>query len=323
MADDPAELLRRQSLRVTPQRRAILSAFTGGAAEHLSADEVHARALRSVPELGRGTVYSTLAELTELGLLAAFGSPEPVRYETNVGGHSHFRCALCLRLFDVEFGPPSARSLEGEGFVVESVSVLAEGVCAECEDYERGLEDGVGAVRSRRQVSDAVLGGLACSHFESPVGPLALAASEDGIVRIAFDGHSDFDPFLERARSRRGPKAARERLAHAADAIEGFLAGSHNPSEDALDAGASKLIDPAILVMTRLVGYGQTLSYDRLAGNLSAYGRGYAMGTNPMPILFPCHRISRGVEVPQTYIGGEGRRQQLLDLEAGELDRAA
>jgi Fe2+ or Zn2+ uptake regulation protein len=52
-----------------PQRRAILGAFQGDRAEHLSADEVYPRAAESLPELSRGTVYATLAELSELGLL--------------------------------------------------------------------------------------------------------------------------------------------------------------------------------------------------------------------------------------------------------------
>ena len=104
---DAGELLRARGLRVTPQRRAILGAFSHGAAEHLSADEIHARAAAVVPELGRGTVYAALAELTELGLLAARGSPEPVRYETNTEPHQHFRCRLCLRLFDVALADPA------------------------------------------------------------------------------------------------------------------------------------------------------------------------------------------------------------------------
>ena len=54
MPDDPADLLRRRSLRVTPQRRAILEAFTGRGDEHLSADEVHARANRVIPSSAAG-----------------------------------------------------------------------------------------------------------------------------------------------------------------------------------------------------------------------------------------------------------------------------
>ena len=99
--DEAGELLRARGMRSTPQRRAILSVFAGGRTEHLAADEVYARASRLVPELSRGTVYATLAEFSELGLLSAFGTPEPVRYETNLEPHAHFRCHLCLRVFDL------------------------------------------------------------------------------------------------------------------------------------------------------------------------------------------------------------------------------
>ena len=121
------------------------------AAEHLSADEIHARAAAVVPELGRGTVYAALAELTELGLLAALGSPEPVRYETNTEPHQHFRCRLCLRLFDVALADPAVAL---EGFVVEQITITAEGVCAECVAYDKGLR--AGAKRARRPFVGAI-----------------------------------------------------------------------------------------------------------------------------------------------------------------------
>src|ERR1700727_1182712 len=107
MSADPDEaggMLRARGMRSTPQRRAILSVFAGGRAEHLAADEVYARASRLIPELSRGTVYATLAEFSELGLLSAFGSPEPVRYEIKLEPHAHFRCHLCLRVFDLLVG---------------------------------------------------------------------------------------------------------------------------------------------------------------------------------------------------------------------------
>ena len=149
MPDDAiARMLRERALRVTPQRRAILQAFRGRGDEHLSADEVLSRASAAVPEIGRGTVYSTLAELTELGLLASVGNPEPVRYETNLDPHDHFQCRLCLRLFDVELGGRELASSPLAGYEIETVTVRAYGVCAQCRDYERGLSAGAAQVTS-------------------------------------------------------------------------------------------------------------------------------------------------------------------------------
>ena len=57
---DAGALLRARGLRVTPQRRAILGAFSHGADEHLSADEIHARAAAVVPSsaAARSTPHS-------------------------------------------------------------------------------------------------------------------------------------------------------------------------------------------------------------------------------------------------------------------------
>ena len=319
MPEDPGELLRSHALRVTPQRRAILGAFSGGSTEHLSAEEVHARALRDVPELGRGTVYATLAELNELGILGAVGAPEPVRYETNVEPHHHFRCRLCMRLFDIAIAPPSTATLAKEGYSVERVVIGAEGICAECGHYEKGLEDGARSMLERRLVDDATLAGLACAGLESPLGLLALAASDAGVVRIAFDNHAHFEPLLERARSRRGSRAARQRLEHAAKAVDSFFAGSALQADDAFDPDGRAVTDEEALEASREVPFGTTLSYERVAGGLDPYRLGYAFGSNPMPIIFPCHRITRGVEQPMAYVGGAGRRESLLQI---ERDRA-
>ncbi len=122
--------------------------------EHLSADEVYARAAESLPDLSRGTVYATLAEFSELGLLSAFGAPEPVRYETNTTHHSHFRCRLCLRTFDLVSGLQNPEEITDAGFSVERVDTRAEGICAECNDYDAGLRAGaraIATVRTRRR----------------------------------------------------------------------------------------------------------------------------------------------------------------------------
>src|ERR1700743_1511298 len=160
-SDDVAGLLRRHQLRVTPQRRAILHAFRGTPDEHLSAEEVLSRASQAVPEIGRGTVYATLAELAELGLLGSVGNPEPIRYETNVAPHDHFRCRLCLRLFDVDLGGSDARRRPLDGYAIESVAVQAEGVCAECHAYVEGLSDGAADITSTELMTADMLHGLA------------------------------------------------------------------------------------------------------------------------------------------------------------------
>ena len=313
---DIAELLRRHNLRVTPQRRAILNAFRDAADEHLSADEVMSRASVTVPEIGRGTVYSTLAEFAELGVLGSVGNPEPLRYETNVTPHDHFRCRLCLRLFDVDLGGRETRLRPLDGYTIESIAVRAEGVCADCHAYLEGLSDGAAEITSTQLMTDDMLSGLACSRIQSPVGELGVVASPAGIVHVAFEHHADFKNVTERARSRRGPTAARGRLSASTETLEHYFAGSHAPLTDAIDWRL--LSDPQARTLTAVqqIPYDQPNSYNRLASELDAYTIGHLMGANPVPLLVPCHRVSRGSDRPEVYVGGVANLHTLHALEA-------
>ena len=307
---DAGELLRARGLRVTPQRRAILGAFSRDAAEHLSADEIHARASAVVPELGRGTVYAALAELTELGLLAARGSPEPVRYETNTEPHQHFRCRLCLRLFDVALGDPDPAV--PEGFVVEQIAITAEGVCAECVEYDKGLR--AGAKRARSHPSPDLPEGLAATTADTPLGRLTLAATADGVVRSVFAGHGDLPALRRMVDGRRGSRAAREHLAAAKDVVAAYFAGQ--PAR-ACAIDWARIRGGPSLRAAMAVPRGQLASYDALESTAGARELGDTLGSNPLAILVPCHRVIRGRELPDEYVGGAERRLALAELERG------
>lgn len=313
--DDAGDLLRRHNLRSTPQRRAILTAFRGARTEHLSAEEVLARAARGVPEIGRGTVYATLAELAEVGLLASVGSSDPVRYETNLAPHDHFHCRLCLRLFDVELGGGTLRRRPLDGFIIEGVAVRAEGICSPCEEYLHGLDDGTAGVLERPQLDAERIGVLACAMVESPLGTLGLAASPSGIVRMAFADHADADAIAARARTRRGPGDARERLREASGMLERYFDGDPTPSSDLLDQLPGEHAAD-VFAAVRRIPYAESLSYELLGEALSPYDCGLLLGGNPIAVLVPCHRVSRGSERPESYVGGAERLRFLHELEA-------
>jgi methylated-DNA-[protein]-cysteine S-methyltransferase len=310
-----AELLRAFGLRSTPQRRAILGAFVGGREEHLSADEVHARASQTMPDLGRGTVYATLAEFTELGLLAAFGAPEPVRYETNTANHDHFRCRLCLRVFDVDLGQPSEPKRH-KGFAIERIELRAEGVCADCADYDSGLRRGVKAIHSGKS-SDAPLeqGGIAAREVDGPLGTLLLAASQKGLLRVAFEEHADVSALRALAATRRGSQAARQQLDRARELFRRYFSGQIGSIRAAIDWDALSEDEQEALRATREIPYAGKRSYLGLGVDLPAKRLGMSLGENPIPIVVPCHRVTRGVETPQSFVGGQERRRWLLSHE--------
>lgn len=313
---DLVAALRREGLRATPQRRAILAAFEGGAAEHLSAEEIHARASARVAGLGRGTVYATLADLAEAGLLGAVGDQDPVRYETNTAAHDHFRCRLCLRLFDVDLPAVDTAGLAKHGYAVESVAAVAEGVCKECRDYGRGLAAGAKAMARDAQLDAATVDALSCVRFDSDIGPIVVGASADGIVRVAFPGHADFASLEQRARARRGGRTGRDAAEALSGAIRGYLGGERAPLEGLVDWARIGDRGRVGLEATQRVAWGTRRSYHQVCDRaLDPYTCGFVFGTNPAPILFPCHRVTRGSEIVAEYVGGTTMRDQLDLLE--------
>jgi methylated-DNA-[protein]-cysteine S-methyltransferase len=307
------QALREHGLRSTPQRHAILKAFERRPGEHLSAEEIHDRASRSLNSLSRATVYATLSELTERGLVSAVGLPEPVRYELNTARHDHFRCRLCLRLFDLDgsretsiAGPPRA--------IVERVDVRAEGICADCVDYDSALKRGARSIKHgspARPWSDVLQHAeVACAATDGPLGTVLLAASPDGVLRLAFDDHFDAPALQARAASRRGARGARRHLHETSAALEQFFTGARRAVDCAVDR--SSLAEAArALDATRAIPSAGHLSYTKLPGALAPSALGLWMGSNPLPIIFPCHRVSRGKEVPDAFVGGLERRRWL------------
>ena len=305
--------LRAAGLRSTPQRQAILAAFRGGAAEHLSADEVFAHASTSLPGLSRGTVYATLAEFTEIGLVSAFGTPEPVRYETNVEQHGHFRCRLCLRVYDVDVPVPDRESFSAHGHEVERIEVRAEGICAGCQGYEGGLEAGVAQMKTGGAPLALGASELTAIEIASPLGPLLLAATSAGLVRLAFAEHGDVAELRERV-DVDGPAEAHAHLAVARQQLEAYFSGEHRSPVCVIDWAAMDLAATALDAPLD-VPYGSQRSYHLIAPDVEAGELGYAMGANPLPIFIPCHRVTVGASVPDTFVGGAERRRWLLERE--------
>lgn len=122
-------------MRQTRQRDAIEQAFHE-ANRPLGPEEVHARALEEVPQLGIATVYRNINRLLEEGWLRAVKLPgAPDRYE--VAGkdhHHHFHCKSCDGVYEVETCPGGFQGMAPEGFQVENHDMMLYGLCAACAD---------------------------------------------------------------------------------------------------------------------------------------------------------------------------------------------
>jgi methylated-DNA-[protein]-cysteine S-methyltransferase len=162
---------------------------------------------------------------------------------------------------------------------------------------------------------------IAYRTVDSPVGPLLLAATPRGLVRVAYD-IEDHDLVLETLAARISPRVLRApgRLDTAARELEEYFAGQRRVFDLPLDRSLSQGF--RLLVQQHLpsIGYGQTRSYRQVAelvGNPKAIRAvGSACATNPLPVVVPCHRVILSDGTPGRYVGGPDAKITLMNLEA-------
>ncbi|WP_329455751.1 Fur family transcriptional regulator [Streptomyces sp. NBC_01497] len=133
---DLLERLRERGWRMTAQRRVVAEVLDGEHI-HLTADEVHARAVDRLPEISRATVYNTLGEMVSLGeVIEVTTDRRAKRYDPNAHRpHQHLVCARCGTIRDVHTsGDPLSQLPAGErfGFTVSDVEVTFRGLCPAC-----------------------------------------------------------------------------------------------------------------------------------------------------------------------------------------------
>lgn len=164
---------------------------------------------------------------------------------------------------------------------------------------------------------------VAYATVDTPIGPLLVAATEAGLVRVAFEREDDSD-VLEELATRIAPRvlAAPSRLDVVRRELDEYFEGRRDhfdlPLDWRLSAGFRRTVLEHLVAQ---VPYGRTVSYlelATLAGNPKASRAvGSAMATNPIPIVVPCHRVLRTGGQLGGYGGGLEAKIRLLELEAG------
>jgi methylated-DNA-[protein]-cysteine S-methyltransferase len=162
---------------------------------------------------------------------------------------------------------------------------------------------------------------IAYRSVDSAVGPLLLAATPRGLVRVAF-ANEDRDGVLLVLSQRISPRIleAPARLDPIVRELDEYFAGRRHSFDVALDWSLSQGFRRTVLEhLNTDIDYGTTASYAslaRLAGSPKAVRAvGTACATNPIPIVVPCHRVIRSDGAVGAYRGGPAAKQVLLELE--------
>ncbi len=177
--------------------------------------------------------------------------------------------------------------------------------------------------RFRTAAADTALLDVAYDLADSPVGTLLVAASERGLCRISFDGTED--ERLEALARDFGPRVLRapRRLDGPKRELDEYFEGRRRAFDLHVDLRLAG--DFRLRVMEELarVPYGAVTTYGALAGAAGRPRAARAVGTimnrNPVPIVFPCHRVVGSTGSLVGYGGGLDRKRALLRLE-GALD---
>ncbi|MFH5879246.1 methylated-DNA--[protein]-cysteine S-methyltransferase [Arthrobacter sp. NA-172] len=162
---------------------------------------------------------------------------------------------------------------------------------------------------------------IAYRTVDSPLGKLLLAATERGMVRVAFEveGH---DAVLERLAEKLSPRIlfSAGRLDLAARELDEYFAGTRHHFGLPLDFALSRGFRLSVLEHLPQIAYGHTESYAQVAlatGSPRAVRAvGTACATNPLPVIVPCHRVVKSDGSFGNYLGGTEAKRTLLALEA-------
>ncbi len=185
----------------------------------------------------------------------------------------------------------------------------------------------IAGLRSRlaEQANDEELLDVAYRTLDTPVGVLLIAATPRGVVRIALPNVAE-DEVLEDLASRVSPRILRSptTLDPVVRQLDDYFTGRQHTFDVTLDFSLSHGFRKEVLLELRHVPYGETRSYGDLAvaaGSPRAVRAvGTACATNPLPIIVPCHRITRSDGTLGNYGGGVEMKQALLLLEGAIHD---
>jgi methylated-DNA-[protein]-cysteine S-methyltransferase len=162
---------------------------------------------------------------------------------------------------------------------------------------------------------------VAYRTIDTRIGPLLLAASADGLVRIAFECE-DFDTVLAELAEEISPRVLRapRSLDNAARQVDAYLTGALTEFELPLDLRLAHGFRRDVLQHLRTIPYGRTESYTvaaRGAGRPAAVrAAASACSHNPIPLVIPCHRVVRSDGSTGDYRGGPEVKRDLLAMEA-------
>jgi methylated-DNA-[protein]-cysteine S-methyltransferase len=195
---------------------------------------------------------------------------------------------------------------------------------AEAEERSRAVAAGMPELAAADGLLD-----VAVAEMDSPIGELMVAVTPRGLACVAFEGDAYRHELLERIANEISPRILPS--AKGTDEwrreLDEYFAAERTRFDLPIDRRLIHGIARDVLVQTGRIGFGQTNTYGEIAKKIghptAARAVGRALGSNPIPIVIPCHRVIGASGKLTGYAGGLDRKVTLLELEGSLLPGSA
>jgi len=162
----------------------------------------------------------------------------------------------------------------------------------------------------------------------SPVGPLLIAVTDQGVCDICFARGETETHFLDDLRQRGfAPEPDQAAVEQVRRQLDEYFQGRRSAFDVAVDFAGMTPFTKSVLAATAEVPYGELTSYGEIAARIGQPGASRAVGNalsrNPVPVIVPCHRIIRSDASIGKYTGGVDIKRTLLSIEGHVAPRAA
>jgi methylated-DNA-[protein]-cysteine S-methyltransferase len=176
------------------------------------------------------------------------------------------------------------------------------------------------AIALPEQAAARALLDVAIGSVGSPVGELLVAVTPRGLVRVSFESE-DRDRVLEELAATISPRILESRRLtdEVRRELEEYFERERTSFDVTVDRRLIRGIARDVLSQTGRIPYGGVSTYGEIARRIgrpkAARAVGNALGSNPIPIVIPCHRVLRAGGTVGGYGGGVARKELLLELE--------
>lgn len=165
---------------------------------------------------------------------------------------------------------------------------------------------------------------VAYAQVDSPLGPLTVAGTDRGLVRVSYPEHP-LDEVLGRLADDISPRVleAPQRLDPIRRELDEYFEGRLQHFATPIDWSVTHGFFRRVLEVTAQIAYGEVRTYGQVAAGAGSpravRATGNGLGSNPMPVVVPCHRVVRTSGGLGGYTGGLHRKEYLLGLEGQRL----